>query len=305
MARIGASVGQASPVGEPDRPGGAIAVYVLAIGTFVSMDAIAKQLTREGLAPEQVIGLRYFLALALIAPAVAWRWQARPLAVARPGLQALRGLFVIAAATLFVYSVRALPLTTTTAIGFISPLFVTILSIVFLKEKVGLRRWAAIVVGFFGVLAILQPGSDAFSLAMLLPIASSMCWAASLVITRAMRSGERPFATLVWTTAVGFLAIAPLGLATWRPPDAGQMALIAALAGLHVAAQLLTIRAFSLSAATALAPFSYVSLLWATVIGYFAFDALPDGRTLAGAAILAGAGLYVWRREQVAARKAV
>ncbi|MEQ9121910.1 MAG: DMT family transporter, partial [Alphaproteobacteria bacterium] len=220
-------------------------------------------------------------------------------------LQALRGLFVIAAATLFVYSVRALPLTTTTAIGFISPLFVTILSIAFLKEKVGLRRWAAIVVGFFGVLAILQPGSDAFSLAMLLPIASSMCWAASLVITRAMRSGERPFATLVWTTAVGFLAIAPLGLATWRPPDAGQMALIAALAGLHVAAQLLTIRAFSLSAATALAPFSYVSLVWATVIGYLAFDALPDGRTLAGAAILAGAGLYVWRRELVAARKAV
>ena len=197
---------------------------------------------------------------------------------------------------------RALPLATTTAIGFISPLFVTILSIFFLKEKVGLRRWAAIVVGFLGVLAILRPGGDAFVLAMLLPIASSLCWASSLVITRAMRSGERPFATLIWTTAVGFLAIAPLGLAVWRPPDAAQLGMIGALAVLHVAAQLLTIRAFCLAAATALAPFSYVSLLWATVIGFLAFDALPDGLTLVGAAVLAGAGLYVWRREQVEAR---
>jgi len=309
MARIEPAGAEASTsgagtrTGEADRPGLAIALYVLAIGTFVSMDAIAKQLTREGLAPEQVIGLRYFLALSLLAPAVAWRRRARPLAVARPGLQALRGLFVIAAATLFVYSVRALPLATTTAIAFVSPLFVTVLSILFLKEQVGVRRWAAIVVGFLGVLAILRPGGDAFSFAMLLPIASSVCWACSLVITRAMRSGERPFSTLVWTTAVGCLAIAPLALAVWRPPDAGQMGLIAVLAGLHVAAQLLTIRAFSLAAATALAPFTYVSLVWATAIGYLAFSALPDGRTFLGAAILAVAGLYVWRREQAAARK--
>lgn len=287
-----------------DRPSLAVGLYLLAAGVFTIMDALAKQLTLDGFAPEQVIALRYLLVTLALIPVVAWRWREWPLKTSQPALHVARGALLIGAATLFVYAIRTLPLATATSISFVSPLFVTILSILFLKEQVGLRRWAAIAVGFVGVLAILRPGAATFQFAMLLPMAASFCWASSLIITRAMKGRESAFAILVWSTGAGLVVIAPLGLLNWRPLDANAMTIIALLAVCHVAAQLLVIRAFMLSAASSLAPFSYTTLIWATLIGYFFFDALPDLPTLAGAAVLAAAGLYVWHRERLAAARA-
>ncbi|MEQ9123938.1 MAG: DMT family transporter, partial [Alphaproteobacteria bacterium] len=217
-----AKSGGGAPATDGDRPGLAIGLYLLAMVFFTAMDGLSKSLAGAGMAPEQVTALRYLFVLGLLAPVVAWTWRSRPLATARPGLQILRGALLIASATLFVYALQSLPLEQATAIGFVSPLYVTVLSIVFLGEKVGIRRWGAIGVGFLGVLAILRPGADAFTPAMLLPMLSSLCWAGGLIITRFMRGREKPFAILLWSTGVGFVVVAPLGLATWRAPTAEE-----------------------------------------------------------------------------------
>src|SRR3546814_5187237 len=133
---------------------------------------------------------------------------------------------------------------------------------------------------------------------MLSPVVSSLCWAGVLCITRQMRGSEGALTILIWSTIAGLVAIAPLGIADWRDPTLGEWAFLAAIAVCHVAGQYLTIRAFMLASASLIAPFSYSTLLWAILIGAFAFGSYPDGAPVAGAGLLVAAGLYVWHRDR-------
>jgi drug/metabolite transporter (DMT)-like permease len=283
----------------PERPSLAIAMLLGAMFVFTVMDGMAKILAQQGMPPERIILLRYAMVMALLVPALVRHWGARPYRTTRPVLHILRGMMLIASATLFVYAMRSLPLETATAIGFVSPLYVTALSIPFLGEKVGLRRWVAVVVGFGGVLIILRPGTGEFQAAMLIPLVSSLCWAVGLIITRAMRGRESPLTILIWSTVSGFVVIFPLGVADWETPPPAQAGLLAAIGACHATGQYLTIRAFMQARASMLAPFSYSTMVWATLIGLLVFNSVPDAATLAGAAVLVGAGLYVWHRERV------
>jgi drug/metabolite transporter (DMT)-like permease len=287
----------------PDRPALAIVLVLVAMFVFTSMDGFAKALAVEGMPPEQIIFIRYVFASILLLPAALWHWRLRPGRTRRPVLHVLRGILLIASATLFVYGLRTLPLETATAIGFVSPLYVTALSIPFLGEKVGIRRWSAVVVGFLGVLVILRPGTDSFELAMLIPLVSSLCWAGGLIITRSMRGRESPLTILIWTTVTGLVVIAPLGLADWETPSNRALGLLGVIALCHTAGQYLTIRAFMMASASILAPFSYSTIIWAILIGGVFFGSLPDLATVAGTVTLACAGLYVWHRERVVTGK--
>lgn len=281
-----------------DRPTLAIAMLLFAMFVFTAMDGIAKGLAGQGMPPERIILLRFVLVSVILAPVVAVRWRHNPVRTSRPLLHILRGVLLISSATLFVYAMRALPLETATAIGFAAPLYVTALSIPFLGEKVGARRWSAVGVGFLGILVILRPGSAAFVPEMLIPLFSSLCWAGGLIITRAMRGREGPLTILIWSTASGMIVIAPLGLSGWETPTPIQWGMLAAIALCHAAGQYFTIRAFMMASASLLAPFSYSTIVWATLIGLFAFGSYPDAATIAGTALLVGAGLYVWHRER-------
>jgi drug/metabolite transporter (DMT)-like permease len=283
----------------PDRPALAIVLILGAMLVFVSMDGMAKTLAVEGMPPERILLIRYIFASLLLMPAVLWHWRSRPARTKRPFLHILRGLLLIASGTIFVYGLRTLPLETSTAIGFVSPLYVTALSIPFLGEKVGIRRWSAVVVGFIGVLVILRPGTESFAIEMLIPLVSSLCWAGGLIITRSMRGREGPLTILIWTTATGLVVIAPLGLMGWEMPSDRALGILVVIALCHTAGQYLTIRAFMLASASILAPFSYSTIIWATLIGALFFDSLPDIATVAGALTLVCAGLYVWHRERV------
>lgn len=288
----------AADTAPPDRPLLAIGLLLGANFVFTAMDGFAKGLAGTGMAAEQIILIRYLLVTALLVPAVLRHWGARPWRTGRPVAHVVRGVLLIGSATLFVHAMTHLPLETATAIGFVSPLYVTALSIPFLGEKVGIRRWAAVGAGFLGVLLILRPGTDVFQPAMLIPLVSSLCWAGGLIITRQMRGTEKPLTILIWSTAAGLVAIAPLGLADWRTPTVRDWGFFAAIAACHVAGQYLTIRAFMLASASLIAPFSYSTLLWAMLIGAFAFGSFPDAATLIGAGVLVAAGVYVWHRER-------
>lgn len=294
------SAAQNAPAAPPsqDRPGLAILLVLCTTLTFVSMDAIAKLLTQTGMVPEAIIMIRFSIVSTVVLCLVLYRWRERPFATKKPRLHILRGVLQIGAATAFVYGVRSLPLETATAISFVSPLFITALSVPFLGEKVGPRRWAAVLLGFGGVLMILRPGSASFEWAMLLPMLASFLWANTIIITRAMRSSEKALTVLAWSTFAGFAAVLPFGISSFVWPNTEQWLLLFGLAGCHLAAQTLVIRAYMMASASVLAPFSYSSLVWATLFGLVIWGSVPDLMTAAGALVLAGAGLYVWWRER-------
>jgi drug/metabolite transporter (DMT)-like permease len=196
-----------------------------------------------------------------------------------------------------------LPLADATAIVFISPLMITALSIPLLGEKVGIRRWIALCVGFVGVMVVIRPGTGAFNPAALLPLASATTWALCLVLTRTMHGADRVLTTLFYSTLTGLVAAGLMLPFFWVPPTPGALALMAGQGVLSTAGQALLIFGYGRAPASVLAPFHYSQMLWATLIGYFAFSTIPDVPTWAGAAIVIASGLYVIHRERVTARR--
>lgn len=264
---------------------------------FTTTDGAAKYLT-VSLPPEQIIWMRYVVVSVILVPVLIYRRADGLMRTRRPALHVLRGLLLMISGLLFVAALGYLPLELATAIGFVSPLYVTALSIPLLGEHVGLRRWAAVGIGFLGVLLILRPGGAAFTPAMLLPLASSLCWAVGLIITRRMRGGEQALTVLAYSSFTGLIASAPLAWPGWQSPTPVEWALLAAVGVFNALAQYLIIRAFMLAPASLLAPFSYSTIVWATLIGAIVFGSFPDPLSLAGTAVLIGAGLYVWHRER-------
>ncbi|MEM8971383.1 MAG: DMT family transporter [Pseudomonadota bacterium] len=209
----------------------------------------------------------------------------------------LRGLLVIASTFLFVTGLQYLPLATAISAIFMGPLFITAMAPLILSERVGWRRWLAVLVGFAGVLVMVRPGTDAFQWAILFPVAGAMCGGLRDLITRRMSQNESTLAMLGITTLVIMLAgigSIPFGWSEIRMQDL----LVFAVSGTLVCCgHYLMIDAFRRGEAGLVAPFKYTSLLWALLIGYFAFGELPDLWTVAGAGIIVLAGLYVLYRE--------
>ena len=168
---------------------------------------------------------------------------------------------------------------------------ITMLSIPFLGEVVGLRRWAAGVVGLIGVLVVVRPGTGGFQPAAVFGVASAFCWSMALVITRKMSTTERPATTLLWSSGIGLIVLSVLLPFNYAWPTPAQFGLTLVLGGVASAGQWMVV----------LAPFSYVQLLWSIIAGYLVFAAVPDRWTLLGAAIIIASGLYTAHRERVRA----
>lgn len=299
LPRRGAPAGSGAPerAAQVDRPVAAILVFLLASLILSAMGGMSKAVATR-LTAEQIILVRFLFTTGALVTVLVLRRRTLSLATRMPFAHTVRGLMLVASATVHVVALQHLPLAEATAISFSTPLYVTAMSVPFLGETVGIRRWAAVCLGFAGVLIILRPGTEVFQPAALLPLVSSFLWAVCLIITRRMRTSEPPLTVLAWSTIVGTIAVAPLGIATWRAPDALDWALLTAIAGCFLVGQYLTIRAFMIASASMLAPFTYANLVWTTIIGAVFFASLPDLPTTVGAAVLVLAGLYVWHRER-------
>lgn len=296
------------PTGRRDDPTRGIPLLLSAIALFSCSDAMAKHLGRS-LPAVEIAWMRYvaFLGIALLPlmrPGGAGLLRTRA-----PRLQLLRGFGVVGSAILFIMALQHLPMAEATSLSFVSPVFVTVLSIFFLNERVGWRRWSAIAAGLIGMLIIVRPGSDVFTPAALLPAGSAASWACALVVTRKMGTLDPPQTTLLWTACVGFAVTSLLLLATLlfggrlAMPDAGQVGLGLLIGVVSSAAQWLVVLAFRTAPATVLAPFSYTQLLTSGLLGLVVFGNVPDRWTLVGAAIIAASGLYTAHRERVRARR--
>jgi len=275
---------------------------ILATVTIFSVsDALAKHLG-QFLPPVEVAWMRYatFLALTL-APAL--RGGSTALRSKAPALQILRGLALVGSALSFMVALRFLPLAEATAINFVSPIFITALSIPILGEVVGVRRWAAVAVGLAGVLVVVRPGGGDFGAEALLPVVTAASWALAVVATRKMAGADRPTVTLFWSAAVGFAVLSALLPFDFAVPTAGQVGLGLLLGLIASAGQWLIVLAYRHAGASVLAPFSYFQLLSSALLGFLAFGAVPDRWTLVGAGVIATSGLYTAHRERVRARE--
>jgi drug/metabolite transporter (DMT)-like permease len=292
-----------------DEPIRGIQLLLASICLFSVSDALAKRLA-ETLPVVEIAFLRYVAFFALAALPLIRRGGMSVMHSRVPGLQVLRGLGVVGSALFFISALQFLPLAQATAINFVSPAFVTVLSVFVLRERVGWRRWSAIAVGLAGMLIIVRPGSDVFTPAALLPVFSSAAWACAVVVTRRIGIADPPATTLFWTAGVGFAVLTVLmagGLAFGGPgaielPGATETGLGLLIGLISTAAQWLVVLAYRAAPASLLAPFSYVQLIFSGLLGFVMFGTVPDRWTFLGAGIIAASGLYTAHRERVRAQ---
>ncbi|MBX7147043.1 MAG: DMT family transporter [Alphaproteobacteria bacterium] len=276
----------------------AILILLVGVIAFAINDGLAQYLT-DSYSPIQILWCRYLFGVLYILPAFFWK-KNRPFFVTQtPQWQIIRGLTITASSVLFVGSLALLNIAEATAIGFASPFFVTILSIIFLKEKVSTNRWLAVIVGMIGIIIIVRPGTDAFKWGGVLGIAAAAFWALGLTFTRKTSKFDHFFTTLFFTMTVGLVASSFFVFFYWHTPDVRGWVVIMTMAAFHVVAQFLIIYAFSKAPASLLAPFCYSQLVWAALIGIICFGTMPDFWGWVGSLIIIGSGIYVWYKERL------
>jgi drug/metabolite transporter (DMT)-like permease len=287
----------AAPSATDDRPGLGIAFTLVAMATASLNDGLCKMLAADGFHAVQIAWARFLcIGLFLMPMVIARRMQ--PLRTKRPGLQLLRGLTIVGGSVFFVAALQAMPLADATALAFVMPFFVTALSIPILGAKVGIRRWSAIAVGFIGVLLIVRPGGAGFQAAALLPVASAACAALMHILSRMLGRAEPVLTTMTLGTLTAFVVTSAAAPFFWHPMDASALWLMLAVGAVSVLSQSTMILAFQHAEPSVLAPFVYSQIVWASLVGFGLFRALPDGATLIGGAIIIAGGLYTWHRER-------
>jgi drug/metabolite transporter (DMT)-like permease len=282
-----------------DNTRGAL-IMALAMASFTANDALVKSVTPH-MNTGQIMFVRGVMTTLMIYLVARHFGALRSLkSILRP-LVLLRTLCEIVASLMFITALGKLDLANASAIMQSLPLAVTLGAAFFLSEPVGWRRWMAIAIGFVGVIIILRPGPEGFTIAALLALGSVFITASRDLLTRRMYADMPSLAITLFTalasTAFGALLIAPLG--GWQPMDwnvLGHIALASVFVLVGYQSIIIAMRAGEISF---IAPFRYTSLLWALVIGILVFSEEPDVWTLSGAAIVMGSGLYTFYRENL------
>ena len=201
-------------------------------------------------------------------------------------------------------ALRGLPLAEAIAVTFTAPLFITALSGPLLGEAVGVRRWAAVVVGFVGTLIMVRPGAESFRPEALLVLASALIFALNMLLTRRLTRTETNAALVTYTTVIAGLASLPFAALAWQEPSTGDLGLFALVGiGAGSGAYLLVV-AFRNAPAAVVAPFDYTTLIWASILGWMLWRESPEPAVWIGAAIVVAAGVYITRREMALGRRA-
>lgn len=285
-----------------DRPLRGIALIVSASLFFTLSDAISKVLGET--MPVVEIGFFRYVVFVLMAVGLCAQAGSRPWRVQDPVRQVLRGLALVGSGLFFIQALRFLPLADAAAVGFISPLLITALSVPMLGERVGVRRWAAVAVGLVGVLLVVRPGTGAFRPEALWVLGSSTTWAVASVLTRQMSGRDDSATTILWSAVTGLIVLSVLLPFEWQAPSVRDLWLCLLLGVLASTGQYLMVLAYRFAGASTLAPFIYVQLAWSTSLGWLLWGTLPDGWTWMGTAIIVASGIYTVHRERVRAREA-
>ncbi len=287
----------------PDHAAKGIIALVVATLFFAAQDAITKHLT-QSISVAQIVTVRFFF-FSLFA--IVYAKRSMDIRVAfhslRPKLQILRGLLICAEIALFAFALHHLGLAEMHAIFACFPLIITALSVPFLGESVGWRRWMAVGLGFIGTLIIIRPGSEIFSPYAMIALACALMFAIYNLITRKVSRHDRFETSLLYFGVVGFIGSLVVVPFYWQTPNSDQVFWLGVISITGIVGHLLLIKALQLAPAVILQPFNYFILLWAMIIGYSVYGEVLQTNKLIGATLVVISGIYIARREYVVARE--
>ncbi|WP_323036098.1 DMT family transporter [Pararhodobacter sp.] len=285
------------------RSTASVGILLMCVGVAMLCvnDAIAKTLT-AGYSPAQVLFIRNIIALPFAILVVLRFGGRKALKSYRPAAHLLRGLIWLCAALLFFTSLKYLALAEATALIFVAPVFITALSALVLKEVVGWRRWSAVLLGFAGVLIVVQPGGSTFQMASLLPVATALFYAILMISARWVDPRESVWTLMLYLVGAGAVLAAFLMPFVWVPVLVQDLWLFVGIAFFGTAGMTMMTQAFRFAPASVVAPFDYTALIWATLLGWIFWGEVPALATYLGAAVIIASGTYIVWRERVAAQ---
>ena len=268
---------------------------------FVLVTGIVRYLGSD-MPAVQAAFIRYCFGVVLMLPLLLAALRVQPVP-RRFGLHVLRGVVHAAGVMLWFYAMARIPIAEVTAIGFTAPLFTTIGAALFLGERLRARRIVAVVVGFIGTLVILRPGVQAIAPGALAQLAAAPLFACSFIVAKKLTETQPGTVIVGWLSIFVTLALLPPALLVWRTPTTTELVLLALTAVCATAGHYTLTRAMRLAELTLLQPFSFLQLVWASLLGLVAFAEVPDLWTWLGAAIIVGAATYIAHREALARRR--
>jgi drug/metabolite transporter (DMT)-like permease len=284
----------------PDRTGLAIVIMIVAVAMLVLMSTCVKLV-----GPEyhvfQVVFLRNVVAMVVMLPFVLYDGGVSALKTRRPFLQLTRSVSGLTGVCCFFYAVQHMPIADVTVISQAVPLFVTALAVPLLHERVGWRRMSAVATGFAGVVMALGPVGHV-SAAALVAVCGTALWAVTMLTVRTLGATDNPSATTFYYMVFGTLVAGAVQPWFWEPVTTQMLLLCLGAGALGALAQLLIAFALKYGEASVVTPFNYTAIIWGIVVDLLLWSVWPQWWTLAGAAVITAAGIYIFRRE--AARKA-
>ena len=275
----------------------AIIFNLLAWVMLPIMDGFAKYLSTE-LPILQITWARYFFTVAFTFPVMFFFFRKNLVWTDKPKLQFIRGLILLTANICFFYAISVISLAKALTLAFVAPLIVTAFSPIFLGEKVGFRRWSAVIIGFIGSLVVIRPGFVEINLASFAALGTGIMYGFYLIITRKLSTSDNPLLTLLLTGVVGAVIISCVMPFIWVQPTINQWSMMAAIGVFACIGHLFLILSLKYADASKLAPFSYFEIITNILIGYYFFGDFPDNWTFLGLAIIVMSGIYIYQREQ-------
>ena len=275
----------------------AISYNLLAWAILPFMDTIAKYLSSE-LSFFQITWARYFFTVLFTLPFMFFFFRKNLTWTTQPKLQIFRGLTLLFANILFFYSISIISMAKALTLAFVAPLITTALSPIFLGEKVGVRRWSAVIIGFVGSLIVIQPGFIEFNLASISALGTGFFYGIYLVITRKLHSSDSPLLTLLLTGVVGAVLASFFVPVVWINPTFNQWSLLALMGIFACLGHLFLILSLKYADASKLAPFGYFEIVTNVILGYYFFGDFPHYWTWLGLAIIVCSGIYISLRER-------
>ena len=262
------------------------------------MDTIAKYLSAE-LSFFQITWARYFFTIFWTLPFMFFFFRKNLSWSQNIKLQIFRGLTLFSANICFFYSISVISMAKALTLAFVAPLVTTAISPIFLNEKVGIRRWSAVLIGFIGCLVVIRPGFLEFNLATIAALATGCFYGIYLVITRKLHSTDNPLLTLLLTGVVGFIIASFFVPIVWINPTPTQWSWLALMGIFACLGHILLIYSLRFADASKLAPFGYFEIITNIILGYYVFKDFPDVWTFIGLFIIISSGVYVFSRERI------